>query len=351
MATAIDFSKFTFTAEQVRAINELTYDAVISAPEISLIHTIYPNIVTEKFVGFLSEGGLVGVASTGCTPSAQSFKIGSRTIKWTPVEWEVFLEDCWKDLRNTMATYSLNTGVNAKDFTSTDYMNVVVDHLVKAIKKFYIRFAWFNDTDAENVTDGGVITDSLELKYFNIVDGFFKQMDTQVTANPAQLVAITENAGVSYVAQKINPANVIGYLQKLVFGAPNKLKGLSGNIIPCTQSFYDGYIMALQSDKIQATYTNLVDGMSTVTYNGIPLLPLPIWDEMIAEYENTGVKTNAPNRAVYTNKSILGIGLDDVNQFETVDAWYSKDKRTVNMEAGGQADVKLMNPDLFMIAK
>ena len=62
MATAIDFSKFTFTAEQVRAINELTYDAVISAPEISLIHTIYPNIVTENFVGFLSEGGLVGVA-------------------------------------------------------------------------------------------------------------------------------------------------------------------------------------------------------------------------------------------------------------------------------------------------
>jgi hypothetical protein len=351
MTTAIDFSKFTFTAEQVRAINELTYDAVISAPEISLIHTIYPNIVTEKFVGFLSEGGLVGLASTGCTPSAQSFQIGSRTIKWSPVEWEVFISQCWKDLRSTMATYSLNTGVNAKDFTSTDYMNVVVDQLTMALKKFLIRFAWFNDTDADNVTGGGVITDGLDLDYFNLVDGLFKQIDTQVTANPAQLVAITENAGVSYVAQKITPANVIGYLQKLVFGAPNKLKGLAGNFILCTQSFYDGYIMALQSDKIQATYTNLVDGMQTVTFNGIPLIALPIWDEMIAEFEDTGAKYHAPNRAVYTNKSVLGLGLDDVNQFETVDAWHSKDKRTVNMEAGGQADVKLMNPDLFMIAK
>lgn len=351
MATAIDFSKFTFTAEQVRAINELTYDAVISAPEISLIHTIYPNIVTEKFVGFLSEGGLVGLASTGCTPSAQSFQIGSRTIKWSPVEWEVFIEQCWKDLRSTMATYSLNTGVNAKDFTATDYMNVVVDQLTMALKKFFIRFAWFNDTDADNVTGGGVITDGVDVNYFNLVDGLFKQMDTQVTANPAQLVTITENAGVSYVAQKMVVANVIGYLQKLVFGAPNKLKGMSDNFILCTQSFYDAYVMALQSDKIQATYTNLVNGVQVANYNGEPLIPWPIWDEMIASYEDTGAKYNAPNRAVYTNKSILGIGLDDVNQFETVNAWYSKDKRTVNMEAGGQADVKLMNPDLFMIAK
>jgi len=89
MTPVLDFTKFTFTAEEIRAVKELLYDEVIQAPEISLIHTVYEGIVYDKEIGFIGKGGKVGVAlQTGDgDPVAQAYAIGTRKIKWTPKGW------------------------------------------------------------------------------------------------------------------------------------------------------------------------------------------------------------------------------------------------------------------------
>ena len=38
----VDLSKFTFTAEQIRDINELVFDGVLHAPDLNYIHTLHP---------------------------------------------------------------------------------------------------------------------------------------------------------------------------------------------------------------------------------------------------------------------------------------------------------------------
>lgn len=350
MAAVIDFTNFEFTAEQIRDINELLFDEIIQAPEITLITTLYPGIVFDKQIGFIGEGGLVGVKNQGCNPTPQEWKVGTREVKWEPKAWEILLKECWTDLEATAAVYSLNTGVDVSDFTDTDYYAIVIQVLSVSIKKFIIRLVWFNDTDAQNVTDGGIITDGLDINYFNILDGLWKQLLTQVTANPDQRVTVTENAGANYAAQELTPDKANQYLQQLKYKAPIILRSKENAFVLMTQSFYDAWEMYLQGKELDATLVNLIDGRQVMKAYGMTLIPMPIWDEMIAEFENTGTKLNNPHRALYVQKENLAVGVDGTDSFDKMRTWYENKERTVYTELMGKADAKVLNPALFQLA-
>lgn len=350
MAAKLDFSNFEFTAEQIRDINELMFDEILHAPEITLICTLYPGIVFDKEIGFIGEGGLVGVKNQGCRPTPQPWKIGTRAVRWEPKSWEVLIEECWTDLEATAATYALNTGVDIADFSDTDYYAIVIQVLSTAIKKFIIRLVWFNDEDAQNVSSGGIITDGVDVEFFNILNGLWKQLMEQIAANPAQRVAVAENAGATYAAQELDPENAAKYLQQLKYRAPIILRSKENAIVPLTQSFYDAWEMYLQGKELESTYVNLVDGRQVLKAYGMTLIPMPIWDEMIAMFENTGTKLNNPHRALYVTKEILAVGVDGTDSFEKMNTWYNRDERTVKTELMGKADAKLLNPAMLQLA-
>lgn len=350
MAAILNFANFTFTAEQIRAVKDLLWDEVIQAPEIQLIHTVFDGIVYDKEIGFIGKGGMVGKAQQGCSPTAQAYAIATRKITWTPKGWEILVHQCRKDIEATAAVYSMKTGTSYNDFTSSDYIAIVLEALAISIKEFIIRLVWFNDTAADVIANGGTLTAGTDKEFFNLLDGFWKQILTQITANAAQKVAIAENAGVSYAAQALVTANVQGYLQSLAFNAPMELRGMANGFILCTQSIYDAYAKSLMGTSIETLYANLVGGLKTLTYNGIPLLPIPIWDVIIRTHYDTGAKWSNPHRALYISKDLLAVGFDAESSFGDIDVWYDKDTRLVKIEAQGKADAKLLNPALFQLA-
>lgn len=350
MATSLDFTNFQFTTEQIRDINELLYDEIVEAPEISLICTLYPGIVFDKEIGFIGEGSLVGVKNQGCDPAPQEWKIGTRTVKWEPKSWEILLAECWTDLEATAAVYSLNTGVDVADFTDTDYYAIILQVLTVSIKKFIIRLVWFNDEDAANVTDGGIITDGVDVDYFNILNGLWKQLITQVTANPSQRVVVTENAGASYTAQDLTPAKAAEYLGKLKYAAPITMRNKENTFVLCTQSFYDAWEIFNTGKELESLYGKLVDGTPTMKAYGMTLVPIPVWDEMISQFEDNGTKLNNPHRALYISKNNIAVGVDGTDSFDNMNIWYEKKERKVYTELMGKADAKIMNPTQFSLA-
>ena len=351
MAAILNFASFTFSAEQIRAVKDLLWDEVLEAPEISLIHTLFEGIVYDKEIGFIGKGSMVGKAQKGnVTPVAEAFTIATRKITWTPKGWEILVHQHRSDIEATAAVYSMKTGTSYSDFTSSDYIAIVLEALAVSIKEFIIRLVWFNDTAADVIANGGTLTAGTDKGYFNLIDGFWKQILTQVTANAAQKVAIAENAGANYAAQALLTTNIQGYLQSVVFNADMNLRGMANGFILCTQSVYDAYAKSLQGVAVESLYANLLNGFKTLTYNGIPLLPIPIWDVIIKTYYNTGVKCLNPHRILYTSKELLAVGFDSVKSFGDLDVWYDKDTRLVKIEAQGKADAKLLNPALFQLA-
>lgn len=351
MAAILDMSKFTFCGKVIDSVSELIFDEVVQGPDFNDVHTVYPNIVTNTEVGFIGDGGPVGVKNQGCDPTPQGWNIGTRALKWQPELWEILLALCWTDLENTAAVYSLHTGIEIPNFEDTDYMNIVVTVLERAMREFMWRLVWFNDKNAQHVTDGGVITDSVNLDYMNIIDGLWKQIMAQATANPTQRTAtITENQGATYAAQALDIDNVQGYLRSVVYGASLELRGLEDRFILVTQSVYDAYKQTLQDACcLESARMGLINGIDALSYDGIPIIAVPQWDKMIRTYEDTGTKWNNPHRILFTAKSVIGVGVDNINSFEELRIWYSQDSRHVKVEAMGRADAKLTNPELFSL--
>ena len=351
MAGILQMSDFTFCGEVIRALNELIFDATIKSPALDSVHQIWTGAVTDKEVGFIGKGGILGVPSNGCTPNPQTWNINTRKVKWTPKRWEFLLAACWTDLENTAAVYSLKTGKDVSDFSDSDYMAIVIQVLGDSLLDMMWRFTWFADTDAKNVTDSGLITDGVDTDHFTLIDGLWKQIYAQIggTGASQRTATITENAATTYAAQALNPENVIGYLQKVVMNAPLTLRRQTDKELLVTQSVYDAYQIALEGKGLSELYRNMVDGQPSLMYNGIPVQPLPVWDEMIAEYENTGTKLHDPHRILFTTKSTLAIGVDSEDSYQDFNVWYDRDSRKVKMEGFGNLDAKLANPEMFSI--
>ena len=354
MGKVIDLSKFTFTAEQVCDINELIFDDILHAPDLDFLHTIFNGIEYDKEIGFITEGGLVGKKAQGCDPTAQDWSIGTRKVVWEPKAWEVIIDQCAKDLETTMAVYSMNKGVRVNDLTDTDYMAIAATVLGQAIKDALYRIVWFSDKDAKNVADSGIITAGVDVDYFNIINaGFFKQLQTAVTSHPELLVAIDANTKTTKKAQLEGMTADAAYdiLSKMYYAAPIEMRG-SGNMrFLVTQTIADGYQQYLTGKGIESTYKNLVDGVNSLKFLGIDVIPVPIWDKMIQSYNDLGAKYQAPHRAVLIEKANLGVGTPSNGALEDVDIFYDKKSRINRMEATDKIDAKLINDARLVFAQ
>ena len=150
MASKLNLSTFNFSEEQIRAINEIVFEDLSNAPELSAIHSFWTGIEYKKEIGFINGHGLVGKKKQGCNPNVHDWNINTRKVTWDPQGWEVYLDECADDLNDTAAVYCRNKGVRIDDLTDTDYMAIVIEVLEVAIKEALIRFVWFGDKSAAN---------------------------------------------------------------------------------------------------------------------------------------------------------------------------------------------------------
>lgn len=429
-----DLANFTFTAEQIRDINELVYEGIERLPELSAIHQFYPGIIYDKEVGFITGGGLIGKKGQGCDPQTQDWKVSTRKVLWQPKEWEIFLDECADDLKNTMVLYAMNQGTRVDDLTDTDYMAIVVEVLIGAVYKFMYRLIWMSDTDAEEVdyndyplaaatqqtagsalegtvylavpkttdgavkcalangtiiylsgtaasgnaeadttyyskdtdnpvtvNEGGYITEDVDPEYFDIIDGLFKQLRGLVADDNTRGVTITANGKTSKADQmgEMTPDSAYSLLSTMWYKAPIKLRQTKADTnvdnrpkFLVTQSIADAYEQYLIGKGIDRTYVNLVEGVQVLSFLGVPVVPMAIWDEMIQAYNDLGDTYFKPHRALLTTKSVLAVGTPNgEREFGEFDIWYDKTSRKNYILLKDKLDAKIANPDHFIYAE
>ena len=429
-----DLANFTFSAEQIRDINELVYEGIEKLPELSAIHQFYRGIIYDKEVGFITGGGLVGKKGQGCDPQTQDWRVSTRKVLWQPKEWEIFLDECAEDLKNTMVLYAMNQGTRVDDLTDTDYMAIVVEVLIGAVYKFMYRLIWMSDTDAEEVdyndyplaaateqtvgsalegtvytavpkttdgavkcalangtiiylngtaasgnaeadttyyskdtdnpvtvNEGGYITEDVDPEYFDIIDGLFKQLRGLVAEDNTRGVTITANSKTSKADQmgEMTPDSAYSLLSTMWYKAPIKLRQMKADTnvenrpkFLVTQSIADAYEQYLIGKGIDRTYVNLVEGVQVLSFLGVPVVPMAIWDEMIQAYNDLGDTYFKPHRALLTTKSVLAVGTPNgEREFGEFDIWYDKTSRKNYILLKDKLDAKIANPDHFIYAE
>ncbi len=353
MAATINLSNFTFSEEQIRDINELVFDEILHAPDLNAIHTLFSGIMYDREIGFIGSSGLVGKAAQGCDPETQDWNINTRKVKWTPKGWEIYLSECASDLADTAAVYCLNKGTRVDDLTDTDYMAIYVQVLKDAVKDALYRIVWFGDTEAKNVASGGSVTDGVDTGYFTIIDGFWKQLEAAAAADSSLLVSIDANTKGTKDEQlsALDGDAAYAILNDLYFKQPIEQKLAKKAQFLVTQTIADGYTKYLMGKGIESTYSNTVDGVPSLKFLGVPVIPVPIWDAQIQAFNDLGDTYYAPHRAVLIEKANLAVGTPSAEAYGEFDIWYNKNDRKNYVLLKDAIDAKLLNSSRLVFAE
>lgn len=354
MAANNYLSNITFCPGDVTALRDLIREEFWSDENLRN----YVNILRVKNgekAGFWGDLDDVGVAGAGCNPTYKDGGLDNHGKTWELGDWNIALKICYTVLENTIAEYTLNTGTAIQDLTSGEFMDVILrPALEKAMRVMMWRIAYFGDTAAENITDGGIITDGVDVNLFKACDGFFKRFAAIVTANPAQLTAIAANAQTTYAAQKsaiLGAGVATGILDALKFNAPAKLQGDPDGVILLTGRLAD----ALAYD-IKKTYNTILpweavfEGFDIAEYDGVRVARVRIWDQMIDKFENTGTAWNKPFRAVYSTIRNLGVGTNAEDLFSDFDIFFDKKDRYNYIYATGKIDTMVFDDEKVQLA-
>ena len=359
--TGIDFDKLTPPDWAVQSVREIIFRNVLSVDSMGRFSEIMRKQVNGKKLALVGEFGLTGVASEGCSPTYGSTLLDTQEKEWEIDAWQIAEQICYEELRGTLVQESLRSGTAVGDLTGTEYMDkVILPRLELAVYKTVFRLVWFGDKSASLATSGGVLKTGVDPKYFTVTNGFWKRFYDAVTANALRRTTIEANEETTYAEQKsaILAAGVAtGIMDTIIMDAPQRLRQSSSQMILITQALKDAldYDIRNNNKGSELQWEAIFNGIRRANYNGVDVYAMPLWDEMIQNYEGQYTESdmtawNKPYRAIYTSKDNLLIGTESENEIADLDIIFDRKERMNYLYATDTIGTLIKDDDMFQVA-
>ena len=317
-------SEFTAYIPQIEELSEILFLSAIKKGSLAEVATVKTGVVDNKPLVAFDGIGIIGKESKGCGQSFDKINIEGVEKRWSLKEWAVNKSICYKELEDTIVDFVKDSGITIEDLTESDYVKEILLPLIeKSMIEMMWRYAWFNDTAAATVSEGGVITDGMDLEYFTLNDGLFKRIFAIMAEKPAQHVAIAANGAETITKQRGElytkgvPTNI---MDKMIAAKSPKLSGKNKVSFKMTEAFADALAWDLkQCNSGDLVFTETREGVKIAKYGGYEVLVVPMWDYLIAKFEDNGTTLNKPYRVILSSKDDLLVGTgseDSLAQFK-----------------------------------
>lgn len=356
MPSNINLSTVTFNGKEVMSLREAFYQAVFQNPTIDQFHTVVNGIKAKQQMVYLGQFGLTGKKITDCGITASTASIPSVEKFWQPQYIGDRIEECFTDLLSSFFVWGLKNGVQKSDLTNTDFALFLEERFSLAAYETALRFAWLGNTAADTAANGGYLANSVDPAYFNVFNGFWAQAKAIAAADATKHIAIANNAGSTFAAQAFTSTDtdnklVTGIFENMIYGADLRLRGAKDKIIVATQSMVDQYARERKAiSNIELAYERTESGIDTFKVDGIDVIPFQFLDRHIKAYENNGTKWNQPHRALFTTKSNLQIGTEEISNLSELDPFYDKKSKLYHIDYAFNLDAKIAEDYLTMVA-
>ena len=355
MATGtFDVTDLTWNGKEIQQLNEGVFEEVYELPSLNEFHEIRTGIKAKEQIAIFGLLGMVGTTGgADCSIVEDTNDIPASEKFWEPVQIDVRLSQCVKDLLPSFNAWGTKNGIDKNDLTGGDWLMFVQERLSFSLEEAVLRIAWFGDTAAtlSTASPAGVLTAGSTLGYFTAIDGLWKQIFTAVTADPTRLEAITENAlGTSALQYVLAAGKATATYRALELGADIRLRKQPDKVIISTQSLVDNYATYLESQAVDSSFLRLESGFEVLKYRGMLVIPFDFWDRHILANEDNGTTHYRPHRALLTVPENLQIGLEDENAFKTFLVWYEKKDKKNYIDVEFSIDAKLVQSYLFQAA-
>jgi hypothetical protein len=345
----------TFNGEELRELREAIIERSFTDPAVTEFCTVYEGIVAKKQIVFMGRLSKITKADAGCGTGLSSKNIPMTQKFWEPEPVKFWLDLCASDLEGSFLNYMRPLGIDRDDITATDIATFITMRMSEAAQEDLLRIIWFGDVDALN-TDAsptpGNVTAGVSLTDYTILDGFWKQIYAIVTASAARRYTISENSGANYAAQALAAGKSLTILRTLLQGADPRLKSDPNKFYIVTDTIFENYATYLESQAIDASYTRLESGFSTLAFRGIMIYSFQFWDRTIDADFNTGTKWFQPHRAILTTKETLAVGYDLASDAggDAMEVWYERKDEKNNFRGKYRVDAKVLEGYMLQVA-
>ena len=358
MATTFSPNTAAFNGEEIKSASEAIFTEAFSNLALTEVHEIIQDIKVNKQIVFV--GGLanmLGKDSGACNPTANANTIPMSEKVWTPADVSDRLSFCWKALEDTFWAYALKTGVEKADVSTGEFMAFIGSRIEEALLEMVYRIAWFNDTEADNVSGGGIITDGTDVAFFDKIDGIWKQIFTAVASDSTKktLGLDSRNGQASKALQAFTATDttnkvVTNTLLNMTYEADERLMSKAGAFIIATKSVGDQFKRELRAFNSAFTTERIEGGIEILRADGLEVRIFSLWDRIIRAYEDNGTTWNLPHRALLTVKENIPIGTADAMSFGDFDVFYDKTDKVTYVDIATAIDAKLLEDMYFQAA-
>ena len=350
--TKQQLKNLTLQPENLASIKDAVQETFFNDEDFSSFVNIM-KVKNDDPIALIGEMDMVGKKGGGCDPTYEEKGISNSQKRWELGQWEIPIKICYEALKGSIAEYSLKTGTEIGDLTSTDFMTIYTDVLQRAMKQMIWRFGWLGDKAAALAgSGGGKLTAGSDVNMFNVCDGLFKRIFTATaTKNHTAIAANSEATAAAQVSALRKKGAATTVVDTILMDVDTRIIDDSDAVLLMTRSLAD----ALTYD-IKQTYHDIMpwekvfDGFDVATYNGVKIARVGIWDRMINAYEKGETKVNLPHRAVFCNPKQLMLGTDADALISDIDIFFSKKERRNYIYATGKIGTALLEENMIHAA-
>ncbi len=262
-------------------------------------------------------------------------------------EFQVGLEWCKDDFTdqltgvyNNLASEWLKTGNRSFDPSGTPIFTIIDKLAAEALARDVMRRVFFA---AGNSSDDD----------YNQIDGFWDRViDSSGNSNYCVIRANSPVfGGTALGIGTLAAGAALTALEAVYARSKNVLKNMPNKKFWVTRSIWDNlYNSYIGSGAVtEQQFKNLTSGLENLTYKGIPVIPVDLWDQFLEESDNplTGVTRHLIALTVKENH-ILGVeNSADLNKIE---GWYERKDRKYYFEGDMKFGYQYLHCDLTTIA-
>ena len=342
----LDLEELTMNPEEANEVSKAIFIAAITGGDLEEFHEIETGISHKTQIPFIGNLGLVGEKVTGCSRSENGSSIPLTEKFWDPVLIGDRLAHCATDVNSLLKLFKKAQKINPDfyDRIDSEEFGMIIAKVAQAMKKMKNRLVWFGDEAAENVSGGGLIKNGINVKYFNVLNGLFKQIFAEIPTTAKNYVEISKNAGADYEAQELEPNTALGIFRKMYNRIDARffeaIEEGAQPVLMVTRELYQNYQDELEDKSLAFTLAETKDGVSSLSYRGIPIKVRHDWDNNIQSYQDNGTKLNLPHRAILTVKENIPVGTVSTEDLDRLESWYEKKDKKNYIDFDLMLDVK-----------
>lgn len=329
----LDLTGLTMSPEEATEVSKAIFIALITEGNLEEFHEIETGIEHKTQIPFIGNIGLIGKKITGCDRDPNATTIPLTEKFWDPVLIGDRLKHCATDVNALLKLFKKAQKINPDFFDriGSEEFGVIIAKVEHAMKQMLNRKVWFEDTASDNFENSGLITNGIDVDYFNTFDGLFKQIFSEVPTTAKNYVAIAKNAGNSYVNQELEENTALGIFRAMHTKIDARFfEAIEGGAQPqflVTRALFQNFQDQLEDKSLVFTLAEAKDGVNGLSYRGIPIKVRHDWDNNIRTYFDNGTTFHLPHRAILTVKENIPVGTLSTEDLNNITSWFEqKDK-------------------------